>query len=57
VRFDPYRVLQELERHLVVYVIIGAFARVIHGTDEVTQGLDVTPSMREANLGRKPWPR
>jgi hypothetical protein len=52
VRFDPYRVLQELERHLVVYVIIGAFARVIHGTDEVTQGLDVTPSMREANLER-----
>jgi hypothetical protein len=52
VRFDPYLMLQELERHLVVYVIIGAFTRVIHGTDEVTRGLDITPSMREANVER-----
>jgi hypothetical protein len=51
-RFDPYLMLKELERNLVVYVIVGAFARVIHGTDEVTRGLDVTPSMREANLER-----
>jgi hypothetical protein len=50
--FDPYELLSVLQARHVSSVVIGAFARVIHGTGEVTEGLDVTPSMREDNLGR-----
>ena len=49
-RFDPYPVLQALDRHRVKYVVIGAFARVIHGTDEITRGIDIVPSTQEENL-------
>jgi hypothetical protein len=50
--FDPYAVLQALEQQRVTYVIIGGLGRVLHGSDEVTDGLDVVPSMREENLRR-----
>jgi hypothetical protein len=50
--FDPYAILAALERHRVGYVLIGAFARVIQGTDELTDGLDLTPSLRAENLRR-----
>jgi hypothetical protein len=50
--FNPYELLSALQARHVSFVVIGAFARVIHGTGEVTDGLDVTPSMREDNLGR-----
>jgi transcriptional regulator with XRE-family HTH domain len=50
--FDPYELLSVLQARHVSFVVIGAFARVIHGTGEVTDGLDVTPSMREDNLAR-----
>jgi hypothetical protein len=41
-----------LERARVSYVVIGAFARVIHGAEEVTDGIDIAPSLREENLRR-----
>ena len=50
--FDPLGMLAALERNRVTYVIIGAFAGVIHGSDETTRGLDVTPSLRPENLAR-----
>lgn len=50
--FDPYELLTVLQARRVTFVVIGAFARVIHGTGEITDGLDVTPSMREENLSR-----
>jgi hypothetical protein len=50
--FDPYALFTALQAHGVSFVVIGAFARVIHGTGEVTDGLDVTPSMRDENLSR-----
>lgn len=50
--FDPYAILHELERQRVAYVLIGALARVIQGADEVTHGLDLTPSPRPQNLER-----
>ena len=50
--FDPYTLLAALQARGVSFVVIGALARVIHGTGEVTDGLDVTPSMREENLSR-----
>ena len=50
--FDPYELLATLQRHHVSFVVIGAFARVIHGTGELTEGIDVTPSLRADNMGR-----
>lgn len=50
--FDPYAILVALERRRVAYILIGGLARVIQGTDEVTHGLDLTPSLRAENLGR-----
>ncbi len=50
--FDPYALLQALEHHRVTYVIVGGLGRVIHGSDELTDGLDIVPSMREENLRR-----
>ena len=50
--FDPYEMLSVLQARNVSFVVIGAFARVIHGTRELTEGLDITPSMREENLAR-----
>ena len=34
------------------YVVVGALARVIHGSDELTDGLDIVP----ATAGREPAP-
>lgn len=51
-KFDPYGLLQALDRHRVTYILIGGFARVIQGTEEVTRGLDIVPSTREENLRR-----
>jgi hypothetical protein len=44
--------LATLERHRVIYVVIGAFARVVQGADEITHGIDIVPSTREENLRR-----
>jgi hypothetical protein len=51
-KFDPYGLLQALERHRVTFVVIGGFARIIQGTEEMTYGLDITPSTRDENLRR-----
>jgi transcriptional regulator with XRE-family HTH domain len=48
--FDPYALFEALERQRVGYVVIGGLARVIHGSGELTRGLDVVPSLRENNL-------
>jgi hypothetical protein len=50
--FDPYELLGALQTARVSFVVIGAFARVVHGTRELTDGIDITPSMREDNLER-----
>ena len=50
--FDPYGLLQALERYRVTYVVIGGFARILQGTEEMTYGLDITPSTRDENLRR-----
>jgi hypothetical protein len=52
VRFDPYALLQTLDRERVQFVMIGGFARVIQGTEELTRGLDIVPSTRPENLRR-----
>ena len=50
--FDPYRALEALDRQRVTYIVIGALGRVIHGSDELTDGIDIVPSIREENLRR-----
>jgi len=51
-RFDPYAILAALERRRVSYALIGGFARVLQGTEELTHGLDLAPSLRAENLSR-----
>ncbi len=51
-RFDPIAALKALDRQRVAYVVVGGLGRVIHGSDELTDGLDIVPSLREENLGR-----
>ncbi len=51
-RFDPLRQLAALERHRVAFVVIGPFAGVVHGTDLVTDELEILPSLRPENVGR-----
>ena len=50
--FDPRGLLAALDRHRVAYIIVGAFARVVQGADEVTSSIDIVPSTREENLRR-----
>jgi hypothetical protein len=45
-------VLQALDRHRVKYVVVGGFARVLQGTEEITRGIDIVPSVRADNLSR-----
>jgi len=50
--FDPRGLLSALHRNYVNYVLVGGLARVIRGTDEITNGVDVCPSLRPDNLER-----
>ena len=50
--FDPYELFAALDRGRVAYVVVGGFARVVHGSGEITDGLDIVPSLREENLRR-----
>jgi hypothetical protein len=50
--FDPYAILAALDRRRVAYVVIGSFARVIRGAEELPDGLDIVPSLRPENLRR-----
>jgi hypothetical protein len=50
--FDPRALLAALDRNYVPYVLIGGFARVIRGTDELTDGVDICPRLRPDDLER-----
>jgi transcriptional regulator with XRE-family HTH domain len=49
---DPYVLLRELEHAHVAYIVIGPLARIIHGSEETTDDLAITPSLRSDNLRR-----
>ena len=51
-QFDPYRLLATLERHLVAYVVIGALGRVLQGSGEITNGVDICPSTHPESMRR-----
>lgn len=50
--FDPYAILAALERSRVTYILIGSFARVVRGAEELPDGIDLVPSGRGENLRR-----
>jgi hypothetical protein len=50
--FDPYELLATLQKRNVSFVVVGAFARIVRGTRELSDGIDITPSLRDENLGR-----
>jgi hypothetical protein len=50
--FDPYALFAALDSERFGYVVIGGFARVVHGSAEVTDGLDIVPSLRPESLRR-----
>src|SRR4051795_5178330 len=50
--FDPAEALRVLERHGVLYVVIGALAAAASGAPVVTRDLDITPARDPANLER-----
>ena len=50
--FDPLGLLAALDRHRVTYIVVGAFARIVQGAEEMTRGVDIVPAMRQENLSR-----
>ena len=50
--FDPWAIIAVLERHRVNYVLIGTLAGVLHGTDEIADGVEVCPQMKTENVDR-----
>jgi hypothetical protein len=50
--FDPWAIIGALEKHRVNYVLIGALAGVLHGTDGITSGVDICPQMKDENIDR-----
>jgi hypothetical protein len=51
-RFDPRSILTGLQAGAVACVVIGGIARVARGSDEVTRGVDICPSLQPANVAR-----
>ena len=49
-RFDPLGLLAAIQKRHVSHVFIGALARVTRGSDEQTNGVDITPWMRPTTL-------
>jgi hypothetical protein len=49
---DPEALLAVLERHGVRFVVIGAFAAVVHGWSGATEDIDITPAREVRNLAR-----
>lgn len=50
--FQPLAILEVLDRHDVVYVVVGGVAAVLHGAAHVTTDVDVVPEEGRRNLER-----
>jgi hypothetical protein len=50
--FRPNEILGAFDRHGVLYVLIGGYAAVMHGSNSATFDVDVTPEDGSANLER-----
>jgi hypothetical protein len=50
--YRPDEILEVLERHKVLYVVIGGLAAELRGSPYVTRDVDVTPARTRANYTR-----
>lgn len=50
--FDPARIVEVLDRHGVLYVLIGGYAAQLYGASRPTNDLDIAPSNQLENLDR-----
>lgn len=50
--YRPDKILEVLERHGVLYVVIGGLAAQVHGSPYITRDVDVTPARDRANFVR-----
>lgn len=50
--FDPLAVVRVLAEHGVAYILCGGVAARLHGSDLLTEDLDLAPAQDAANLGR-----
>jgi len=50
--FDPRAILSALQAHDVTFVLIGGLARVARGSDEITTGVDICPTLKPENIAR-----
>src|SRR5665213_347067 len=49
--YQPDTMLEVLERHGVLYIVIGGLAAELRGSPYVTRDVDVTPARTRVNLG------
>jgi hypothetical protein len=49
---DPRRILEELDRHEVDFVLVGGLAAQTHGNTRMTDDVDVIPAPDPGNLAR-----
>ena len=52
VPYRPDEILEVLERHKVLYVVIGGLAAELRGSPYVTRDVDVTPARTRENFTR-----
>jgi hypothetical protein len=52
VPYSPDNILEVLERHRVLYVVIGGLAAELRGSPYVTRDVDVTPARTRVNFTR-----
>ena len=52
VPYRPDEILEVLERHRVLYVVIGGLAAELRGSPYATRGVDITPARTRANFAR-----
>lgn len=50
--FDPASIVEALDRHGVLYVLIGGYAAQLYGARRPTNDLDIAPSNQLENLDR-----
>jgi hypothetical protein len=51
-QFEPATIVEVLNRHGVLYVLLGGYAAQIHGAHRPTNDLDIAPSNQLENLDR-----
>jgi hypothetical protein len=54
---DPYVLFAALHRKRAAYVAVRGFARVVYTSAELTDWLDIVPSLQPENLRILPRPR